>query len=351
MRVLITAGPVYAHLDDNKILSNMARGEWARNFSDFLALHRHQIHLMDNMEYWTYKRRCEEEAKRFDAAVMTAAVINYLPEKPFQGKMPTDLDTVNIKLTRSPYVIDEMRKVNPNLKLIGCKLTSREPIESTIEKAQHLIQRSKAHAVVANDKTNLRLKLLCFPDGTVIHYDDDFDRLYEELELMITDEHFHTVEDRQIPCPESWVIAIMENVLDRYRPRFLKDFAGQGCAFGSIAVRDPVNDTMLVTPRTKSSMITANQCVVAKADLEERKVTVNWNKATVNAPLLWKMLKNFGAASAILHLHEDLPGVPTVDYAPPGTVRDSDRRDLPPAFNIRGHGFVACLNRYGDILV
>jgi len=350
MKVLITAGPVYAHLDDNKILSNMARGEWARNFSDFLALHRHQIHLMDNMEYWQYKKRCEEEAKRSDAAVMTAAVINYLPAKPFQGKMPTDLDTVDVKLIRSPYVIDEMRKINPKLKLIGCKLTSREPIESTIEKAQHLILRSKAHAVVANDKSNLRLKLLCFPDGTVIQYDDDFDGLYEELELMISDEHFHTVESG-LRDPVPWVEAIMDTVLDRYRGKFLKDFAGGGYAFGSVAVRHPY-DMMLTTPRIKHSRLTCKNCVMTRVDPGERRVfTQRGLKATMNAPLLWQMLQLHGAADVVLHLHEEMPDIPTFDYAPPGTVRDSIRGDLPKAFNIRGHGSVVCLNRYGDILV
>jgi len=327
----------------------MARGKWASRLCDFLALHRHQISMIENMEYHRYKQRCEEEAKWAQAAVMTAAVINYLPEKPFRGKMPTDLDTVDVRLIRSPYVIDEMRRINPKLKLIGCKLTSREPVESTVEKAQKLIERSKAHAVVANDKENLRLKLLCFPDGTVIHFDDDFDGLYEEIERMITDEHFHTVEANQ-ESVQPHVMTIMERILDRYRSRFLKDFAGQGRAFGSIAVRAEATGSMVVTPRIKSSMETSSRCPLVRVDLDERRVITNGIKATVNAPLLWKMLKNFGAASAILHLHEELPGVPTLDYAPPGTVRDSIRKDLPKTFNIRGHGFIACLNRYGDIL-
>ena len=46
----------------------------------------------------------------------------------------------------------------------------------------------------------------------------------------------------------------------------------------------------------------------------------------------------------ILHLHEQLEGVPTLPYGPPGTDRDN-LRDIPaPAFNIEGHGFIACLD-------
>lgn len=42
---------------------------------------------------------------------------------------------------------------------------------------------------------------------------------------------------------------------------------------------------------------------------------------------------------------EQLPDVPTLPYAPPGTVRDNNRI-LPdcPAFNIKGHGFIKILS-------
>lgn len=347
--VLITAGPVYAHLDDNKILSNRARGMWASHFRDFIAETGHMTHMLLDMEYRAYKESCEMHAKRADAAVMAAAVINYIPEKPYVGKMPTDQDHIDVRLIRAPYVIDQMRKINPKLKLIGCKLTSREPVESTIEKAQQLIERSKAHAVVANDRDNLRRKFLCFPDGTVLKYDDDFPGLYRAIEGMILDEHFHTVSSG-LREPASWVEAIMDTVLDRYRNKFLRDFAGGGKAFGSVAVRHPY-DMMLTTPRIKHSQLTHSQCVMARVDPGERMVfTQRGLKATMNAPLLWHMLQLHGAADAILHLHEQLPDVPTFNYAPPGTVRDSIRGDLPKAFNIEGHGSVVCLNRYGDFL-
>jgi hypothetical protein len=143
----------------------------------------------------------------------------------------------------------------------------------------------------------------------------------------------------------------MDEVLDRYRNRFLKDFAGGGYAFGSVAVRQP-HELMFTTPRVKHSQLTSNNCVVTRVDLGDRTIfTQRGLKATMNAPLMWQMLQLHGAAAAVIHLHEDMPDVPTLDYAPPGTVRDSIRGDLPKAFNIRGHGLVACLNRYGDILV
>lgn len=347
MKVLVTSGPVFGQLDDNKIISNLARGIWASRLCEFLSKN-HTIHHIHNKEYWDYRNRCMEMAKGYDAAIMTAAVLNYIPEKPFIGKMPTDLETIDIKLIRSPYVIDEMRKINPKLKLIGCKLTSRESIESTIEKAQKLMSRSKAHAVVANDKQDLKLKLFCFPDGTVIRYNNDFDALNEEIRKMIVDEHFSTDTDGIDVATPPHVVTIMDTVIDRYHDRFVKMFAGGLKYFGSIAVRCGV-DSMFVTPREKSKVSICN-CLMAKVDNFQHKIFTSGGKATANAPLLWDMLTQHGAASAVVHLHEELPGAPVFDYAPPGTVRDSNRGLLSKAFNIKGHGFVACVNKYGDIL-
>ena len=45
----------------------------------------------------------------------------------------------------------------------------------------------------------------------------------------------------------------------------------------------------------------------------------------------------------VLHLHEQLPDVPTYKYTPPGTWRDNDRDITSPVFNIEHHGFIACL--------
>ncbi len=77
----------------------------------------------------------------------------------------------------------------------------------------------------------------------------------------------------------------------------------------------------------------------------------------MNAPLLIRFAQHVlkarqhgmmygGKEPVVLHLHEQLPGVPTLPYGPPGTDRDN-LRVLPDgvrAFNIQGHGFVACLD-------
>lgn len=344
-RILITSGPVYAHLDDNKILSNMARGAWAARFADFMQSNGHDVKRLHNMEWRDYERAVVEEVCTSDAAVMAAAVINYFPKFPFKGKMPTDMQGCTVELVRTPYIIDRVRRVNPTCKLIGCKLTSGEKPRETIAKAQKLIDRSKAHAVIANDKSNLRLKMLCFPDGAVLKFKDAFDEMYDELKRMIEDSHFRTISGSANHDADA--SQFMDKLIGRYAGLFLKPWADGKRMFGSFAVRRS-DGMMMTTPRFKNEKLSAEGCPTVR--IHDRSVISSWSKATMNAPLLWEMLRQHPQAAGVVHLHEFLGKVPTFRYAPPGTLRDSDRGPLPSKFNIDNHGFVACVNSDGDIL-
>jgi hypothetical protein len=345
-KVLVTSGPVFGKLDDNKIFSNLARGKWALQFVDYLRSHGHEVTSIHNMEWRAYLESCINLAKISDAAVMAAAVTNYVPEKPFEGKMPTCMDEVSVKLVRTPYIIDEIRKANPKCKLIGCKLTSREEEASTIVKAQELIDRSRAHAVIANDKSNLRLKMLCFPDGAVLRFEDQFDRLYAELRAMVEDVHFHTVKEGLVEQDQN-AHDFMSKLLARYAWMFERRWAAGSKHFGSLAVRCK-NGLMLTTPRIKGPRLLSNVCPVVRV-VDDFVVTYG-DKATMNAPLLWYVLENHPEAAGVVHMHEFLGGVESFPYAPAGTFRDSFRKTYPTRFNIEGHGFVACIDKDGNLI-
>jgi len=349
MDTLITGGPVYTHIDDNKILTNHARGTWATRLGEHLQNHGHSITMVINSEYKHYRDYCIERASEMNAAVMTAAVINYICTDPYEGKMPTNLDEINLTLTRAPYVIDEMRKQNPNLTLIGCKLTSREQPEDTIVKAQQLMARARCHAVVANDKTNLKKKMLCFPDGAVLYYNNEFEALNEEIRQIIEDKHYHSVQNLKLAAYRAQCEPLMQKLLDRYRDSFHSTYAGEDKQFGCLAVRG--NDgTMLVTPRHKHPHIRVQDCVMVRVNHSKLLVETDGVKATMNAPLLQQFFDVHPKYPGVVHLHQFLDtGVPEFPYAPPGTVRDSQRTILQPAFNIENHGFVAGVNEDGHI--
>jgi ribulose-5-phosphate 4-epimerase/fuculose-1-phosphate aldolase len=115
--------------------------------------------------------------------------------------------------------------------------------------------------------------------------------------------------------------------------------------FGAVAVRIDANH-VLVSPREKGAMFSSEDAVVVTGLDLERKVifTLKGKKATLNAPLLFRVLLAFDA-KAVVHLHEENSEWPTLPYAPPGTVRDNDRsfatkEQVYRKFNIKGHGCV-----------
>lgn len=371
-RVLITGGPVYGKLDDNKLVSNRVRGIWATRFAEFLLRRGYAVTLLlpdiqtrltgevvgessvinvvTHSGFADYHLKCLALAKDHDAAVMAAAVVNWIPATPIVGKMETKGykpgDIINVPFILAPRVIDEMKAQNRKLTLIGCKMTIGATEDELVEAAYGTLLGARCNVVVANDMGHgLRRKLLVYQDRTVQEFDDDFEGLFTTLQGVIDDEHYETAWNTRYDrlgrvCEDD----TFNLVVRKYRRRFTLRQADSDRVFGAVFV--PTGDIALgfVTPREKGEMFTAADAVVIEK-IEDRVLHVAGpNKATLNAPLLVRVAQKYPWAHAILHLHEQLPGVPTVPYAPPGTVRDNEREIPGPIFNIEGHGFIACLN-------
>jgi hypothetical protein len=410
MKVLVTAGTVYGKLDDNKLVGNRIRGIWAVKFAAWLHARNHEVTLLlpDTLDkatvnermgaeyrahrapvsalfhrkihtgYESYAEQCYELAPKVDAAVMAAAVVNWIPKAPFKGKMPTEGFTEGaeqlIPFILVPRVIDRMKKLNPKLTLIGCKMTSGSTTQETLAAAYQTLFKAHCNVVVANDFSDLRQKRLIYPDGHSDIYRADaeicigdvagFDRMYSDLEATIND-RFYRTEAEPNPKDPPWfemeaAVKRMERIIEKYRDRFSHPMGTTSRVFGGIAVR--VGESgFLVSPREKGRLWTANECVFVSRVDHEAGVTYTFrgNKPSLNAPLMVRMLEMFKhKGDAVLHLHEMLyqtkapaPGeplgenqCPTEPYAPPSTFRDNQRPLPRHAFNIEGHGFVAVLN-------
>lgn len=376
MRVLVTAGCVYGRLDDNKLVGNRVRGLWAGLFATYLEGRGHEVTLLvaDTMPkdeeivgrgpkvkiirhngYDSYRAQCLELAPTVDAAVMAAAVVNWIPAAPIKGKMPTtgyrEGDIIQIPFVLAPRVIQGMKARNPKLTLIGCKMLIGAPYEDLIEAAYSgVLLPARCNVVVANDpQAGLKNKWLVYQDRTVQHFGDSFEAFYEALEAVILDQHYETAHTLATNLALSFPAEaeLFDRIVDSNRSRFVRPVAGRDMVFGAVAVKTA--EGWLCSPREKGQQFSAkNAVLVTKVIIEHpegrRFVDVEGlTKATLNAPLLIR----FGEASqaaAVLHLHEQLPDVPTLPYAPPGTVRDNERtipiKALTKGFNIEGHGFL-----------
>jgi len=384
-KILITAGPVYGRLDDNKIVSNRSRGLWAIGLAEWLnehtdhqitllvtdlikeqvmvALRRHKnydqitIHVQDG--YKNYSAICKALAPHVDAAIMAAAVVNWIPETPFPGKMPTDKKRQDIAFFLAPRVINGMKKWNPKLTLIGCKLLFSNDYETLIDAAYGVVLAAKCNAVVANDAhIGLRTKYIVHQDRSVSTFDNDFDGMYQHLLGIIEDVHYHT-EQPHLSCTFNLKSKRVFNaIVNKHRHQFIRRIADDDFVFGSVAVRDFHSDEdkcYYVSPREKGEMFDAEDAVEVRVDRETRTVFANGGKATLNAPLLVRHLEKYPEAAGVLHYHapetED-PGIrgllPQVEHAPPGTARDNERSIPGPHYYIKGHGWIIAVDENGE---
>ena len=88
-------------------------------------------------------------------------------------------------------------------------------------------------------------------------------------------------------------------------------------------------------------------------DHNKHEVVVHGNKkATLNAPLLDWIFKNNPNTAAIVHYHKEEHTFPTLPYAIPGTVNDSQRTKecIQRSFNIATHGVFLLLDKTLQII-
>ena len=399
-KVLVTAGPVYGRLDDNKLVANRSRGIWAAKFAAYLWRYQHEVVLLlpdilpvekllspatregagigqDGFEviyhkgFEEYYETCLDLANSVDAVVMAAAVVNWIPANPVKGKMSTHGykvgDVIDIPFKLAPRVIDEMRTTRCKC-VIGCKMLSGASYEELHDAAHGIALRARCNVVVANDLSNLKTKYLVFPDRTALPLTNAWDEFYLQLRMIIEDIHYRTnvgglrVEGEIDPNEIVRAKAEFDQIVLKYQSRFLSRRykmlfqSGEPVehTFGAIAVH-VMNDIWLCTPRKKGPLFTSSDAVLVKIHEGSRTVLTDVGKATLNAPHMVGMGEGH-KASAVLHLHEQLEGVDTLPYTPPGTARDSEQavwgvEGLPRVYNVQGHGFIACLDKDHEIIM
>lgn len=395
--VLITGGAVAGNLDSNKRVSNRARGIWATGFAKYLSLRGYKVTLllsdsaldittrtnlvdshneMENFtwdtfgDFWEYKAKCEQAAHTHDAAVMAAAVTNWIPKFPIQGKMETKGfkagDVIQVPFELAPNVIDQMKKINPTMTLIGCKLQVGVSQETLVEAAYELLLRAKCDAVVANDLTNLKCKYVVNKDRTVQTFEGFRTttvagelHLYAHLSNYLEDTHFSTIEARDsLKAASIWDYSLalkkFKYLLEKNRHRLLpvESKAHGDMAFGSLAVR--CGQGWLVSPRRKTMDFSEKAAAYVQEITPKHEVVVlsGFAKASLNAPLLIRYGEQY-SLQAVLHFHEQIEGLPTLGYAPPGTVRDNMRplneTYLHKGFNIEGHGCILPVYNHDEL--
>lgn len=360
-KLLITGGPVHAHLDAVKVITNRFKGGLMCQLSEALAgydgaeimylcapafgaqtpARNSNIEVVAHKGFDDYHRKVIEFAPSTDCVILGAAVANLIPANPWQGKFPSHNhkpgDVIPIEFKIAPRVIDEVKRVAPDTHLFGYKLLDRVSHEELIRSAYEIVLNAKATAVFANDAANLQRKFAVTKERGVHPLEQC--KLAPWIWEMINDVYYASVF-----CGEegvsSEIVGRVKALIKCYHNKFLRTEAG--LIFGTVAVRD--GNGFVTTGRGKRELDSVVR--VACVDHDKKKVYVGGNgKASLNAPLMAYMFEN-PRVDFLVHYHEQVSGLPTYPYAPPGTVRDIDRPNN-VSYNIRGHGCMLLFDKNG----
>jgi len=178
-RVLVTSGPTRAYVDRIRYFSNTSTGVLGseivkalidRNISvvhiysqgseppkDYnrQLLESHKIVTIEDLIDAVKKVTAHGD---ITAVVHAMAVLDYIPDSKLITKNKSGEDSWNIRLVRTPKVIEIMRKIMPDAYFVGFKLEAGVTEEELVESAGVLLHKYFLDIVIANDLDRVREK-------------------------------------------------------------------------------------------------------------------------------------------------------------------------------------------------
>ena len=161
MRILVTAGPTREYWDSVRFLSSastglmgieMVKAAVAAGHDAVLVLGPTHLAPPEHPKIDVYRvetamemlRVCREEWEECDALVATAAVADYRPANPIQGKPEKSDGPVTIELVRNPDILAQLAATKGDRPVVGFALQ----VEDAEARAKRKLVRKKIDAVV-----------------------------------------------------------------------------------------------------------------------------------------------------------------------------------------------------------
>jgi len=391
-KILVTGGPVHAHLDSVKVVTNRFKGGRMVALAEALREKGHFVTFIGSpygkvpslnlgmlvevhQGFADYRQRVRENAPENDMVILGAAVANLIPIPPWDvtKKFPShdynEGDEIMVPFRVAPRVINEVKKANPRTTLVGFKLLQGVSKEELVRAAYTVNTEANAAFVIANDADDLSNKLIVTRERSVIPALDvtvgrpekaylesigSPEILVDFLDQVARDEHYSTDVHPGIlggvRCKKVRERTLNE-ALDRYdrlveRHRGIIEGTGTvgDMVFGCIAVA--VEEGGFVISERGKSSIASSAVYVSKVDHNTRRVVSHGGKPSLNAPFIDWLLRNNPHMWGVLHHHGTGSSLPSYPYAPPGTVRDSQRSLADEMeFEIAHHGTFKLLTK------
>lgn len=366
MKILMTGGPVYEYLDSVKIITNKFKGGRIARLADRISGLGHEVYYLCSKEsakpehtnaiiiydgFEDYKDSVLRMAPKFDTIILGAAVANLIPNSPWKNsKFPShnykEGDKINIEFVVAPRIINMVKKVAPNATLIGFKLLSNVSNEELVDAAYTTVIESNSNFVIANDSAALDDKFIVTKEKSVIPIHEDC--LPQFIISAAKDRYYKTIfVTKEYSLVGSKNETVYENLCERFADLFSIGYdKKRKIMFGCIAIRE--DKGFVISARSKKHML--DVVYVDDVDYDKLEVKVSGKKkASLNSPLIDHIFKMTKDVKYVVHYHR-CDDYKTLEYAFPGTVRDSLRYVDGKSFCIKHHGTFLLLNSEGKIL-
>ncbi len=165
LKIMITAGGTQEPIDDVRVITNKSTGKTAARIADFLIENDIEVHYVHAESAQKPLLKClrssfvtaadlqkliTHEVAHNHFLIHCAAVSDYTV-KPFNGKINSDSEQITLELTKTPKLINLVKKLNPHIHLIGFKLTSQLDEKNILQKINKLFTNSQCDWIIQND--------------------------------------------------------------------------------------------------------------------------------------------------------------------------------------------------------
>ena len=169
-KVLVTAGGTIEFIDPVRVISNLSSGKtgisiareakargadvtlvFGNGSSKFEELNDSRIINVNTSEDMLNTVRQVLSSSEYDVGIFSAAVSDYTPADKSNIKLKSDSPYLDLRLSPTKKIIDEVRDLSNNMFLVGFKAEYSLPCSVLIEKAYERLIKSRCDMMVAND--------------------------------------------------------------------------------------------------------------------------------------------------------------------------------------------------------
>lgn len=166
-KVLITAGPTIEYIDPVRVITNQSSGRTGVLLARELVSSGARVTFVygpgtepapKGVKVVRVKTSAEmleavrhEMRQRFDIVVLAAAVSDYTVESPGKTKIKSSSDRIVLKLKKVPKIINEVKKIQKDVFLVGFKAETDVSREKLVFLSRKKLAESHADIVIAND--------------------------------------------------------------------------------------------------------------------------------------------------------------------------------------------------------